>query len=256
MKLVKPTILLTFDAEEFDIPLEFNLQIDEQVQMEIGKNGLDIITDILNEQGINCTLFTTGSFAKNFRDSIRNLSQKHEIASHSLHHSTFQKSDLLNSRILLQNITGQTIDGFRMPRMKPININWLKEAGYSYDASVNPAWMPGRYNNLNLPRKIYFENDLPRLPCSVTPNLRIPLFWLSFKNLPYAVYKNLAIQTLKKDGYLSLYFHPWEFTDLSKFKLPFYIKRISGIELQQKLNKLITDLKSICSFNTVSSVIF
>ncbi len=255
MKPINPTILLTFDVEEFDIPLEFNQQIDPLVQMEIAKKGLDIIAGILQEQDIACTLFTTGSFAKNFPESIRNLSQRHEIASHSLHHSAFQKSDLLSSRILLQNITGQKIEGFRMPRMRPINIDWLKEAGYSYDASINPTYMPGRYNNLNLPRKIYIENDLPRLPCSVSPNLRIPLFWLSFKNFPYTLYKNLAIQTLKKDGYLSLYFHPWEFTDLSKFNVPFYIKRISGIELQQKLNKLIADLKSTASFDTISSAI-
>ena len=255
MKPISPTILLTFDVEEFDIPLEFNQQIDPLEQMEIGKKGLDIIAGILQEQDIACTLFTTGLFARNFPEVIKNLSNKHEIASHSLFHSTFEKSDLLSSRVLLQNITGQKIEGFRMPRMMPINTDWLKEAGYSYDASINPTYMPGRYNNLNLPRKIYLESDLPRLPCSVSPNLRIPLFWLSFKNFPYRVYKNLAIQTLKKDGYLSLYFHPWEFTDLSKFNLPFYIKRISGNELQQKLNKLITDLKLMASFNTISSAI-
>lgn len=255
MKDKIPIILLTFDVEEFDIPIEFNQKIDPTLQMEIGKKGLDVITDILNEQDIACTLFTTGSFAINFEETIKSLSNKHEIASHSLYHSRFEKSDLLDSRILLNKITGKQIQGFRMPKMMQINIEFLKEAGYKYDSSINSTYVPGRYNNLNLPRKMYKENDLLRLPCSVSPNLRIPLFWLSFKNFPYYIYFNLALQTLKKDGYLLLYFHPWEFTDISKFKLPFYIKKNSGVHLAQRLLMLIKDLKSIASFRTIGSFI-
>ena len=255
MNTIKPSIFLTFDLEEFDIPLEFNQPISHELQMEIGKKGLDIISIILKQHDINCTLFTTGSFAQCFPDALRELSLKHEIASHSLSHSSFKKTDVINSKILLENITGQKIKGFRMPRMKSINIDWLKEAGYLYDASINPIFMPSRYNNLNLPRKIYYDNDFLRVPCSVSPNLRIPLFWLSFKNIPYALYKKIALQTLKKDGYLSLYFHPWEFTDINNFNLPFYIKRISGPQLQSNLNRLIQDLKSHAIFNTIGSII-
>lgn len=251
----KPTIFLTFDVEEFDIPLEFNQQISFQLQMDIGKKGLDAISTILNQHDINCTLFTTGSFARHFPDTIKDLSLKHEIASHALYHSSFKKTDLIHSKILLQNITGQSINGFRMPRMKSIDINWLKDAGYLYDASINPIYMPFRYNNLKLPRKIYYDNDLLRVPCSVSPNLRIPLFWLSFKNIPYALYKALALQTLKKDGYLSLYFHPWEFSDISNFDLPFFIRSISGSQLQNNLHRLIKDLKSYAIFSTIGSLI-
>jgi peptidoglycan/xylan/chitin deacetylase (PgdA/CDA1 family) len=255
MKNINQTIFLTFDVEEFDLPLEFNKQIDHSEQMDVGKKGVDIIASILKEHDITATLFTTGSFAKMYPEVIKNLSNQHEIASHSLFHSTFEKSDLLNSKKILKDITGQEIEGFRMPRMKKINIDWIKEAGYNYDSSIHPIYMPGRYNNLHLPRKFYIENDLPRLPCSVSPNLRIPLFWLSFKNFPYRIYMKLAIQTLKNDGYLVLYFHPWEFTDISKYKLPFYIKQHSGDLLQQNLSRLVKDLKSFASFNTIGSII-
>ncbi len=255
MPLKQPTILLTFDVEEFDLPLEFKEEIALSRQMEIGKTGLNVITTVLYEHAIACTLFTTGSFAQTFPEAIKELSAKHEIASHSLFHSTFKTADLLESKLLLQNITGEQVEGFRMPRMKPVDMSDLKNAGYSYDASINPTILPGRYNNLHLSRTFYREKNLLRLPGSVTPNLRIPLFWLSFKNFPYKLFSKLAMQTLQRDGYLSLYFHPWEFTDISIFKLPFYIKRLSGIALTERLNMLIDDLKKEAVFSTVKDYI-
>ena len=46
MNPIKPTIFLTFDVEEFDIPLEFNQPIHPDLQMDIGKKGLDAVTNI------------------------------------------------------------------------------------------------------------------------------------------------------------------------------------------------------------------
>ena len=137
--------------------------------------------------------------------------------------------------------------------MKKIEGGWIREAGYSYDSSVNPTWIPGRYNHFRLPRTCYVENGITRVPASVSANFRIPLFWLSFKNLPYSYFKRLALQALEKDGFLSLYFHPWEFLDLSNYNLPVIIKRKSGIELLEKLKKLIADLKKEGEFNTIQS---
>lgn len=253
MEIKEKVVLLTFDVEEFDLPLEFNMPISNEEQMRIGKQGTDFIESILTKHHINCTLFVTGAYANNFSESVKQLSIQHEIASHSLYHSSFKQSDLNESRLLLQKISGQTVDGFRMPRMKKIPINWVKEAGYNYDSSINPTIMPGRYNNLHLPRVIYKEDEMTRVPSSVSPNFRIPLFWLTFKNFPFAIYKKMALQTLKKDGYLSLYFHPWEFTDLSNFKLPFYIKKLSGEVLLNRLDNLIGFLKNEGSFSTIES---
>ena len=87
----------------------------------------------------------------------------------------------------------------------------------------------------------------------MSANFRIPLFWLAFKNLPYAYFKRLALQAFEKDGYLSLYFHCWEFVDLSTYNLPAIIKRKSGTELLDKLNRLITDLKNEGEFSTIHS---
>ena len=251
MLFKEPTILLTFDVEEFDLPLEFKQNISLTQQMQIGKEGLDMLVKVLNEYNVVSTLFTTGSFANTYPGIIKDLSVKHEISSHSLFHSSFKTGDLIESKLLLEKITGKAVHGFRMPRMKHVNMHDITAAGYTYDSSINPTFLPGRYNNLHLSRIFYREDGMLRLPGSVTPNLRIPLFWLSFKNFPYLLYLNLALKTLKRDGYLSLYFHPWEFTDISSFNLPFYVKRLSGNALIDRLRLLINDLKNVAIFGTI-----
>lgn len=248
-----PVVLLTFDVEEFDLPIEYNLTISEAEQMQIGKLGADEMDKIITQQNIATTLFTTANFAQHFPEFIKSLSCKHEIASHTFYHSKFEKEDLLLSKIALEGITGASVEGLRMPRFKKIDINWIKEAGYFYDSSINPTYLPGRYNNLHLSRSVYIENGLVRLPVSVSSNFRFPLFWLAFKNIPYSIYKKLALEVLKKDGYLSLYFHPWEFTDISKWGIPAYIKKLCVNKLTDRLNRLIDDLKKEAEFTTVSN---
>ena len=160
--------------------------------------------------------------------------------------------DLLASRIRLEEIIQKPVKGLRMPRMRQVPVGDINEAGYSYDASIHPTWLPGRYNNFHLPRTKYSEQGLIRVPASVSPNFRIPLFWLSFKNFPYAIYLKLALQTLNKDGYLSLYFHPWEFTNITAFGLPKYTTKGSDKELLDKLYRLLNDLNKQAEFITMS----
>jgi len=244
-------ILLSFDVEEFDLPLEYKQTISLSEQLEVGKAGLDITAAILHDFKIPCTLFTTANFAIYFPESIAEMALHHEIASHTYYHNSFKEADLLLSKQKLEEIAGTMISGLRMPRMQPLDMKAVKAAGYDYDASVNPTLIPGRYNNFHLPRTIYREYAVTRLPASVTPNVRIPLFWLAFKNFPYSLFKKLAIQTLRHDGYICLYFHPWEFTNISSYLLPGYIKNICGIRLQNMLRKLISDLQKEGEFITI-----
>ena len=246
-----PSILLTFDVEEFDIPLEYQCNIDMQKQMEIGMRGLDAIMHILSNKDLCCTLFTTANFAQQYPDSISRLAARHEIASHTFYHSSFKNEDLAGSKKVLEKICNKPVIGLRMPRMRAVEMEAVKAAGYSYDSSINPTWLPGRYNYTHLPRTLYKEKDVLRLPASVSPNVRIPLFWLAFKNFPYPLFRRLALQTLKKDGYLNLYFHPWEFTDINGFNLPGYVKKDSGKKLIIKLEQLITDLQKEGEFISI-----
>lgn len=244
-------VFLSFDVEEFDMPLEYQHAISVADQMQVGINGLDAIQPVLERAP--STLFTTANFANHFPERIRMLAEKHEIASHTFYHTDYETADLLKSRIKLEEITGKKVTGLRMPRMRPVLMKDVLEAGYQYDSSINPTWLPGRYNNFHLPRTAYKEENVIRIPASVSPGIRIPLFWLSFKNMPYAAYKQLCLQTLAKDGYLCLYFHPWEFTSIEPYGLPAYTRRWCGPKLVERLLQLVHDLSKEACFDTMNN---
>ena len=249
-------ILLSFDVEEFDMPLEYNQHITLAEQLAIGKLGLDAITPVLQDENIAATLFTTATYAINFPNEIRDLAMQHEIASHTYYHSDFQNEHLLSSKLKLEEISLKPVTGLRMPRMRKVAMSEVLKAGYTYDSSINPTYLPGRYNNLHLSRTVYEDGGVTRIPASVTPNFRIPLFWLSFKNMPYNLFKNLAIQTLKKDGHICLYFHPWEFTNaIQATALPAYTKRWCGKALTDRLKRLVSDLKKEGEFITMTDFV-
>lgn len=248
----KGTVLLTFDVEEFDTPLEYGQELTPEEQMAVGFKGFKIVMDVIDAADVPVTLFTTANFADRYPVYIRHAKHHHEIASHTYYHSSFKVEDLLSSRERLEEICNKPVKGLRMPRMRPVDMQDVKAAGYQYDSSINPTFLPGRYNNLHLPRTTYKEKDVLRVPASVTPWVRLPLFWLMFKNVPYPLFLYWARKTLKNDGYICLYFHPWEFTDISTYKLPGYVKRHSGSKLVDRLHRLITDLKKEASFETMN----
>jgi peptidoglycan/xylan/chitin deacetylase (PgdA/CDA1 family) len=236
-------ILLGFDLEEFDLPAEYGIAINFEEQLSVSTQGAVAVLDILRSTGVKATFYCTANYAMHRPGVISQIvSEGHEIASHGFFHSAFDTEDLLLSKLKLEEISGTQVNGFRMPRMMPVNPDELITAGYSYNSSTNPTWLPGRYNNFGDPRTWYHHHQLLELPASVSPRIRIPLFWLSFHNLPLALIKWLASATYKKDGYLNLYFHPWEFTDLyqnNKYGLPRYIFNNSGISYTDRISTFI-----------------
>lgn len=244
-------VLLSFDVEEFDMPLEYGTSITATEQLSVGKKGLDAIAPILDYPNLASTLFTTAHFATHFSQTIQSYSRKHEIASHTYYHSWFTPEHLKASKAQLEKIIDAPVTGLRMPRMKAMDLQWVADAGYEYDSSLHPTWIPGKYNHLLASRTLSLQSGIFQLPASVSPNLRIPLFWLSFKNFPYSVYKQLVKQTLREDGYCCLYFHPWEFIDISSYGLPKFTYRIQGDALVERLTRLISDLEKEASFITI-----
>ncbi|MCG9900553.1 MAG: hypothetical protein MH132_11165 [Hydrotalea sp.] len=252
----KPFLLLSFDVEEFDMPLEYGQKISFDEQIDIGKKGLDVLTPLLNKPTYRSTLFTTAQYAMHDAERIHQLAQYHEIASHTFFHSSFKEEDLLHSRLKLEEISGQKVTGLRMPRMRDVSIHAVKKAGYLYDSSVNPIWLPGRYNKLHVSRKLFKEADLYRLPAGTSRFIRIPFFWLAFKNMPVSLFRSLLLDTLRNDGYCCLYFHPWEFVSLEKYNMPFYTRRPDGQELLDKLMQLIYSIEEDVSFISIAEFIF
>ncbi|MCW3467797.1 polysaccharide deacetylase family protein [Chitinophaga nivalis] len=244
-------VLMSFDVEEFDMPLEYSQQVPMAEQMKVGHEGLVVTMDIINTANATSTFFTTANFAQTFPVDIKQIAEKHEVASHTFYHSSFTPAHLLESKLCLESITRKPVYGLRMPRMRHVEMKDVIAAGYVYDSSVNPTWIPGRYNYRSKPRTVYTEEGMLRVPAAVSPNLRIPLFWLAFKNFPYTIFKSLAIKTLRQDGYLCLYFHPWEFVNLEAYNIPAYTKRHAGPALQERLIRLLKDLSKEGEFATM-----
>jgi Polysaccharide deacetylase len=256
-------ILLSFDIEEFDMPFEYGKTIDFSDQISISIAGTTAILDILEKHSIKATFFSTVVFAENAPDIIKRIiTNGHEIASHSYYHSNFKVAHLLESRLKLEEITGQKVLGYRMPRMQPVDEIEIFKAGYKYNSSINPTYLPGRYNNFHKPRTYFEQNGVMQIPASVSPIIRFPLFWLSFHNLPLWLYKFLCTITFTKDKYLNIYFHPWEFTDLNqpeKFNFPDYVSKNSGTKMIERIDDLIAWMKSkkynfICTKDLLESI--
>ena len=240
-------VLLSFDIEEFDMPFEYGKEISFEDQIAISRAGTIAILDILDKYSVKATFFCTVTFAENIPDLIKRITETgHELASHGYYHSNFKPEHLLQSKLKLEELSGKEITGYRMARMMPVDEKEIKKAGYTYNTSINPTYLPGRYNNFNISRTHFIKDNVLQIPASVSPVVRFPLFWLSFHNLPLSIYKTLASWTYKKDKYLNIYFHPWEFTDLNDFErfgFPGYVRKNTGIKMIERMEALISWMK-------------
>jgi peptidoglycan/xylan/chitin deacetylase (PgdA/CDA1 family) len=248
----KPIICLSFDVEEFDLPLEYKQHISNEEQIEITSRGMDVLLPLLEQSTTSATFFVTANYAQQKTEQIKQLVTTHEIASHSFFHSSFNKADLKKSKEVLEAICNTEVVGFRMPRMATVNYSDLQDAGYLYDSSLNPTLILGRYNHLLKTKTIFKKNELIIFPATVTPTLRIPLFWLTFKNCSVKWYCKQVQKCLDKYGYVNLYFHPWEFTDISDFSLPTYISADPKI-MADKLQYFISYFKGKAEFTSIKT---
>ena len=238
-------IYLSFDIEEFDMPKEYGYDIAFERQIAISRKGLTAILDLLKKHQMRATFFSTVVFAQQVPDLISRLIEEgHELASHTYYHSDFENEHLKRSKEALEQQFGVPVEGLRMPRMLEVSAEEVKKAGYRYNSSVNPTFLPGRYNKLHVPKRFFNENGLWQIPAAVSW-FRFPLFWLSFHNLPLWLYRFLLKRSVKSIGYAALYFHPWEFTDLhqKEFNFPAYVMRNSGEKMITRFDSLLTFIK-------------
>ena len=259
------TVLLSFDIEEFDLPREHGGRITVKRGVEVSSTGLSKILTLLDRTHTTATFFTTGNFASTNPTLTREiLSRGHELACHGVDHFAPKKGDITASKQIITNITSSphkspksnstNILGYRQPRMFPIDYDELAQAGYLYDSSVNPAFIPGRYNHFDIPRHPYYVGPILEIPTSVATPLRIPLFWLSLHLFPLSLYRALAVSSIHSTDYFATYFHPWEFADLTPFReVPRFVKHNSGDRLVSRLESVISDLsRRGCHFSTYS----
>ena len=240
-------VSLSFDFEEFDLPREHGVAIPTDEAVRISADGARQLLDLLARYGIRATAFCTQVFASRAPETIRRLvTDGHEVAAHGMEHSS--PGDPRRCREELERICGRPVAGYRSPRMEAVDGAALAAAGFRYDASLHPTFLPGRYCHLASPRTPFAWKGLREIPASVTPLLRFPLFWLSLHLLPERLYRALVRRTLAHDGTLVLYFHPWEFSPelpgrAAGLKVPRYVRVHLGRPMLERLERLILDLR-------------
>lgn len=241
----KGKVLLSFDIEEFDLPREKGEVISLEEGIKVSSEGAEKILRVLKENEGKATFFVTGNFALKRPDLVERMRDEgHEVACHGVDHFNPKSTDVREAKKIVEKVVGVSVTGYRQPRMFQIDYKELAKCGYKYDSSVNPAFIPGRYNHLDTPRTPFKQEDILEIPTSVATAMRVPLFWLALHIFPVALYVKMAKMSISKTGYFATYFHPWEFaTVLKKYKVvPGYIKKNSGDELVGRLDRVMREL--------------
>lgn len=240
-------LLLTFDIEEF-IGKEFGITGKDNLFFNIGKRGFENILCLLNRNGIKATFFTTLQFAEFCPALIKqSINDGHEIGLHAYSHNHRYKQMprqkaydyIKTAKQKLEKKFKIKILGFRAPQMSHPPYELLKEIGFSYDSSFHPTFVPGHYNLFFGTRHVHNIKGLTILPVSVTPVIKIPFSWIWFRNMPL-IYSELCTKfSLINENYINIYFHPWEFIDVSLYsdKINPLILRKTGDQLILKLDK-------------------
>ena len=193
----------------------------------VEKNVEKILT-MFEDAGIVGTFFILGWIAQKHPEMVRRIRDAgHEIASHGwYHHRVSQqtpeefRADILQTRELLEDISGCAVKGYRAPSYSVVESTpWahdvVSEAGYAYSSSIVPI-KHDHYGIPHAPRFQFMVNPSQILEVPITTvkigNKNYPCGgggW--FRLYPYQVSKR-AIQHVNQREHRScvFYFHPWE----------------------------------------------
>jgi len=219
------------------------------------------LLDLLSEQGKHVTCFFLGWVAERFPHLVRDaVARGHEIASHGYAHRLAYRmtraefrADVLRSRLLLEDISGTRVMGYRAPGFSSNGISWffteLSSCGYLYDSSVFPAHH-GHGGNPTSSRRPYLTADgtLIELPISVTQfgSTRMCFFGGGYLRLfPYGVIRHMGRRLMNEGAPLIFYIHPREIDPgHPKLPMPFHRRFRSYVNLhstEKKLRSILRD---------------
>jgi|TARA_B100001540_G_scaffold175520_1_gene155064 polysaccharide deacetylase family protein (PEP-CTERM system associated) len=190
------------------------------------------VLDLFSEMNIRATIFVVGDVAKNHPEIINKaVKDGHEIGLHSHKHIPLQlltpdefEQELSGAKTLLQEISGQEINGFRAPTMSLTHkTRWavpiLKRVGFTYSSSVLPAKNP-LYGWDGLPRHPFrWLNSVIEFPCPVTNILgfTIPYLGGAYFRLFPSIIRKMGVRRSSYGEVLWTYCHPWEFDPDEKY---------------------------------------
>ena len=223
---------MTIDVEDYFQVSAFAAHIPRESWTSIPcrvEGNVDRILTILDDKQAKATFFTLGWIAERYPAMVKRIvSNGHELASHGWAHQRVSDQkphefldDIVRSKALLEDISGQKILGYRAPSFSiGSNTLWaldlLEEAGYRYSSSIYPI-QHDHYGMPNAPRFAFYPKNnggILELPVTTVCLFKrnIPAGGGGYFRLwPYAFSRWLLqrINHLEKHSAI-FYFHPWE----------------------------------------------
>jgi len=191
---------------------------------------LDALLDLLARHHAKATFFVLGWVAQHQAACVRRIAKAgHEVASHGMSHHMLKRltpaqfrTELLESRKLLEDLTGKPVVGFRAPTFSIVPhtawaIDVLADCGYSYDSSIFPI-RRRRYGVPSAPRSVYIAvgpagGRIVELPPLTTRLLGTNLPMAGggyFRLFPLSLVTGAIRRAGKRGEPAMLYIHPWE----------------------------------------------
>lgn len=227
---------LTIDVEDYFHVSAFERNVDPAQWDTLPQRALrntNRVLDMLDQWGLRATFFTLGWIAKRHPELVRRMAAAgHEVASHGYSHNRITtmtprsfKEDVQRSRSLLQDLSGQPVNGYRAPSYTiTAQTRWalgiLIELGFKYDSSIFPIrhdiyGMPGAQR---FPHTIVHESgSIEEFPPTTYQlelfgrRMNLPVSGGGYLRLLPAKVVSGAFQKLNALGRpCVLYFHPWE----------------------------------------------
>jgi len=221
---------MTVDVEDYFHVSAFEQVINksdwDSLELRVEKNTFRLL-ELFELHQVKSTFFTLGWVAEKCPNLIKAIvEQGHELASHGYSHQRALgmsreefKHDVLQSKKILEDISGVAVEGYRAPSFSVKDENtWiysvLAELGFTYSSSTYP-----------IEHDLYGVPDWPRFKYQRTEGItEIPIPTLRNNNIntgiggggyfrlyPYWMSRRRINRFLREEKQpYSFYFHPWE----------------------------------------------
>jgi polysaccharide deacetylase family protein (PEP-CTERM system associated) len=193
------------------------------------ESNVDRILALLDDEHTKGTFFTLGWIAERYPAMVnRIVANGHELASHGWGHRRVSdqephefREDIIRSKSILEDISGQAVLGYRAPsfsigRHNQWALDVLEEAGYRYSSSIYPV-RHDHYGMPDAPRFAYYprrRGGLLELPITTLRlfSQNIPAGGGGYFRLwPYPVSRWFLKRLNRLEQRSAIfYFHPWE----------------------------------------------
>lgn len=273
---------LTIDVEDYFQVTAFEHHVArdcwDNYPLRVERNTFRIL-DILDEKNLTATFFVLGWVAERRPSLVREIARRgHEIACHGYGHELIYKigpdrfrDDVRRARILLEEITGKKVSGFRAPSYSITAkslwaLDILVEEGFSYDSSIFPIvhdiyGIPG---GERFPHEIETQaGKIKEFPISTLSlgigwwRSRLPIAGGGYLRLFPAQLVERAIKyinTCEKQPTV-IYFHPWEI-DPHQPRIKAGLKsRFRHYLNLERMEKKISYLLDTCKFSSIREIL-